>query len=78
MFRETAKLLKKEEKTEGNHLEAKFASVQVLIWLPFFYIVSVQKVSSLLFALGNIAVEIFLVTCLLKNASKTETPNPDT
>ena len=35
-------------------------------------------VSSLLFTAGNIAVEILLVTYLLKNASKTETANPDT
>jgi hypothetical protein len=70
--------LEKGEKTKGNHLEAKFASVQVLIGLPFFHIISAQMISSLLFAAGNIAVEILLVTYLLKNASKTETANPDT
>jgi len=43
MFRETAKLLKKEEKTEGNHLEAKFASVQVLICFRSFILFQFKR-----------------------------------
>jgi Flp pilus assembly protein TadB len=58
-----------ETKQKGTLKDAivKFAFVWVLIGLLVFYIVTVQMRSSLVFAAGNIVVEIALIAYLLKN-----------
>lgn len=49
---------------------ADFVFVWVLLSLLFLYIASIGSVSPILFALGNVVVEIFLIIYLLKNATK--------
>jgi hypothetical protein len=49
-----------------------FAFVWVLIGLLLFYISAVKIGSSLIFAIGNIAVEIMLIGYLLVNKTKVE------
>jgi len=55
-----------------KRIVVNFAFVWVLIGLLLFYIASVQMGSSLVFAAGNIAVELLLLVYLLRNKAKTE------
>jgi hypothetical protein len=48
-----------------------FIFVWVLIGLLFFYIVSVKIGSAVIFAAGNIVVELILIAYLLKNKTTT-------
>lgn len=54
----------------ATKLGVDFVFVWVLLSLLVLYIISIGSVSSILFALGNVVVEVFLVVYLLKNAIK--------
>ena len=47
-----------------------FVFVWVLIFLLFFYIVTIRMSSSLLFAVGNLVVEAFLVFYIWRNRNR--------
>jgi Flp pilus assembly protein TadB len=61
-----------ERKREGGvrRLLTDFIFVWVLIGLLIFYIVSIDIGSDLIFAAGNVLVEIVLIIYLLKNKTK--------
>ncbi|MGD0451516.1 MAG: hypothetical protein ABSA79_10755 [Candidatus Bathyarchaeia archaeon] len=61
---------KKEKKTTALTHSKNFAFVWVLVSLLFFYIFSIKITSALVFAAGNIVVEVILITYLLKNGKK--------
>jgi hypothetical protein len=67
----------KERKKGITAFVRDFIFVFVLISLLFFYIVSVRIESALLFAAGNLVVEVILLAYLFKNRTATseETPN---
>ena len=58
---------KTKQKGTTKDVTANFAFVWVLFGLLVFYVVTVQMGSSLMFAAGNIVVEIALIAYLLKN-----------
>ena len=58
-------------KRNANGVATDFIFVWVLISLLIFYIVSVKFGSALMFAAGNIVVEIILIAYLLKNKTAT-------
>jgi cobalamin synthase len=57
-------------KTRANDIAVSFVFVWILIGLLFFYILSVRIGSALVFAIGNIAVEVILLAYLLKNKAE--------
>jgi Na+-driven multidrug efflux pump len=58
---------KEKTKTAAKGVAANFVFVWVLIGLLFFYIVTVKIGSAVIFATGNIMVELVLIAYLLKN-----------
>jgi hypothetical protein len=68
-----------EKKNRFRSIAENFAFVWVLIGLLLFYIVAVKMGSSLLFAAGNIAVELLLIVYTLKNKTTYDVPekNPN-
>ena len=65
-----AKRCKEEKKTTAVTHSKNFAFVWVLVSLLFFYIFSIKIASALIFAAGNIVVEIILLAYLFKNGKK--------
>jgi uncharacterized membrane protein len=61
---------KKEKKTTALTNAKNFAFVWVLVSLLFFYIFSIKIASALVFAAGNIVVEVILIGYLLKNGER--------
>ena len=61
---------KEKTKTTAKGMLANFAFVWVLIGLLIFYIVAVRIASALIFAAGNIVVEVILITYLYRNKTK--------
>jgi Flp pilus assembly protein TadB len=63
---------KESEQTKANvtSIVKNFAFVWVLLGLLIFYIVSIQIGSIVIFAAGNILVEILLIVYLLKNRTE--------
>jgi uncharacterized membrane protein len=59
----------KKKTTMFTHVK-NFIFVWVLIGLLFFYIFSINVASALIFAAGNIVVEVILLAYLLKNGKK--------
>lgn len=55
------------QKTTTYGVATNFTFVWILIGLLFFYITAVKIRSSLIFAAGNIVVEVILIAYLLKN-----------
>ncbi len=66
-------------KATARRVAKDFIFVWVLLGLLVFYIFSVQlgtgRLSEVVFALGNIVVEVLLVFYLLKNRDKTQLKN---
>jgi uncharacterized membrane protein len=60
----------KEKKTTVFTHAKNFLFVWVLIGLLFFYIFSINIASALVFAVGNVVVEVILLAYLLKNGKK--------
>lgn len=56
----------KQTTTKVRSLLKDFAFIWVLVGLLIFYIISIQIGSATVFAIGNILVEVLLVTYLLK------------
>jgi Flp pilus assembly protein TadB len=56
--------------TNASDVVKNFVFVWVLLGLLIFYIVSIQIGSSVIFAAGNILVEVLLIVYLLKNKTK--------
>jgi len=67
----TCERTKEKTKTNAKEVATNFVFVWVLISLLIFYIVSVKFGSALMFAAGNIVVEIILIAYLLKNKTAT-------
>ena len=61
---------KEQKKTAAVTHAKNFAFVWVLVSLLFFYIFSIQIASAIVFAAGNIVVEVILLAYLLKNGEK--------
>ena len=61
---------KEEEKTTAVTHAKNFAFVWVLVSLLFFYIFSIKIASALVFAAGNIVVEVILIGYLTKEREK--------
>jgi uncharacterized membrane protein len=61
---------KEEKKTTAATHVKNFFFVWVLVSLLFFYIFSIKIASALVFAAGNIVVEVILLAYLLKNGKK--------
>jgi Na+-driven multidrug efflux pump len=58
---------KEKTKTKAKGVATNFVFVWVLIGLLFFYIASIKIGSAVVFAAGNILVELILIAYLLKN-----------
>jgi hypothetical protein len=61
--------VEKKKTTVFAHVK-NFVFVWVLIGLLFFYIFSINVASALIFAAGNIVVEVILLAYLLKNGKE--------
>jgi choline-glycine betaine transporter len=63
-------------KTKAKGVLTNFVFVWVLIGLLIFYIVAVKFASALIFAAGNIVVEVILITYLFKHKTKNSEETP--
>jgi choline-glycine betaine transporter len=67
---------REKNKTKAKGVLTNFVFVWVLIGLLIFYIVAVKLASALIFAAGNIVVEVILITYLFKNKTKNSEEAP--
>jgi uncharacterized membrane protein len=67
---------KEKTKTKAKGVLTNFIFVWVLIGLLLFYIGAVKLESALIFAAGNIVVEVILITYLFKNKTKSSEETP--